>query len=316
MRPVKKSLLAPFVFALSIGICYLAFGQAPRAKRPTGARPSPRHKLVSTPRHVAKAVPASFGIIPPQLSYWSNDVDGDCVSAEEAAAKAIASLMNGGTSELFIPSATLTQWARQHGYLNGANLTDVMDTMIKTGIVVNGVTYTDGPYQAVDWTDDATVRSAIFTGPVKIGVASGQLQGVVGTANGWIATGFQPDPNEDHCICLCGYGSMSVLCGMMGISVPAGANPAGPAYLVFTWDTIGVMDQASMIAITAEAWLRSPTTPQQLPVPPAPPKPTPTPTPVPPIPVPTPAPGTITVPAGTYSTPGFQLTPVAAKKAA
>jgi hypothetical protein len=29
---------------------------------------------------------------------------------------------------------------------------------------------------------------------------------------------------------------------------------------MFTWDSIGIVDQRSMIAITHEAWLRDPTT--------------------------------------------------------
>jgi cell division septation protein DedD len=313
MLPIKKSLLASCFLLIATAIGILAYGQAPKPRRPRGAIPSPRHKLVQANRHVARAVPASFGVVPPQLSYWGNNVYGDCVSAEEAAAKAIYSLMNGGTAELFVPEQTLEQWAKAHGYLNGANLTDVMDSMAKDGLVVGSATYTDGPYESVDWTTDATLRSAIYQGPVKIGVAADQLQNVVGTTNGWIGTGFAADTNEDHCVSLCGYGSMSVLCSMLGVSVPSGANPSGPAYLLFTWDTVGIIDQASVVAITGEAWLRTPTTPQQgptpapTPTPPVPPKPTPTPVP----PTPTPAPQSITVPAGTYTTPGFTLTPVA-----
>ena len=33
-----------------------------------------------------------------------------------------------------------------------------------------------------------------------------------------------------------------------------------PAYALFTWDSIGIIDVPSMLAITGEAWLRNPTT--------------------------------------------------------
>jgi hypothetical protein len=29
---------------------------------------------------------------------------------------------------------------------------------------------------------------------------------------------------------------------------------------MFTWDSVGIVDQPSLIAVTQEAWLRSPTT--------------------------------------------------------
>ena len=260
---------------------------AKHARRPRGARPSPRHKLVSTPRHVARpGIPVSYGVIPSQLSYWGNDVDGDCVSAEEAYAKATYSVMIG-LPELFIPSATLVTWASSNGYLNGANLTDVMDTMISQGITVGGTTYTDGPYTAVDWTSDTTLSSAIFTGPVKLGIAGDQLENVVGTTNGWFATGFSQDSNEDHCVCLVGYGTLAQCFQILATPLPAGADPAAKGYILGTWDTFGVIDQPSMLAITGEAWLRSPTTPQETPAP------TPTPAPVPPSP-PTPDPNVFT----------------------
>lgn len=225
-------------------------------------------------------------------------ISGNCVSAEEAAAKAIYSVM-AGFPEIFITEQVLINWAHQHGFLNGANLTDVMDAMSRTGIVASdGKTYTDGPYQSVDWTNDAILSSAIFAGPVKIGVAADQLQNTVGQSNGWIGVGFKTDNNIDHCVNLCGFGTMEALCQVMNVTLPAGISPTTRGYLLFTWDTIGIIDRASMIAITAEAWLRTPTTPQApmpvptptpTPVPPTP-TPTPTPTPVPPTPTPTPPP--------------------------
>ena len=56
-----------------------------------GALPTPRSVLASARPYVADArlgAPAEYIVIPPQLSMWGNDVYGDCVTAEEAFAKA------------------------------------------------------------------------------------------------------------------------------------------------------------------------------------------------------------------------------------
>jgi hypothetical protein len=193
---------------------------------------------------------------------WGNDKYGDCCSAEEAAAKAQFSLMNGGMTELFISEQEVIDWASSHNFLNGAYLTDVMEAMAQSGLTAGGQTYNDGPYQSVDWTNDATLSSAIYQGPVKIGVAANQLETAVPNppVNGWIATGFSLDKNIDHCVNLCGFGSLQDLCGLLGVSVPSGIDPATRCYLLFTWSSIGIIDRASMMAITDEAWLRTPTT--------------------------------------------------------
>jgi hypothetical protein len=280
-----------------------------------GALPSPRHKLAAAHPHVpTAAIPDQFGWIPPQLQMWGNNQFGDCVSAEEAAAKAMYSYGPGGGTpgvEVLVTDQEVIQWARQHGYLNGADLTSVMDDMAKSGLTgPDGKAYTDGPYQSVDWTNDATVRSAIVQGPVKIGVAANQLEKAgAGNASGWFGFGFGHDNNEDHCVNLCGYGTLAQLAGMLKVtlpaSLPAGLTPSSIGYLLYTWSTIGIVDRQSMLNITGEAWVRNPTTPQTpapAPIPTPGPTPTPTPGPTPtPTPGPTPNPmfsGTITVVAG------------------
>ena len=205
-----------------------------------------------------------------------------------------------GLAETFISDSEVVKWARSNGFLNGANLTDVMDAMAKSGMTANGQTYGDGAYQSVDWTNDAVLSSAIYQGPVKIGVAAGQLEGVVAGTNGWWATGFTTDNNEDHCVNLCGFGTAQSLADLLEVSVPKGVSATARCYLLFTWGTIGIIDQPSMLAITGEAWLRLPTTPGQLPVPP----PAPPPTPTPPGPTPTPTPDTLS---GTYQLGIYQV---------
>src|ERR1700756_1195646 len=141
---------------------------------PRGAIPSPRYELAAAMPHVPDpkiAVPPSFLMWPVQMSLWNNYVYGDCVSAEEAFAKATAA------PQTFIPEATVVAWATAHGYLNGAYLTDVMTTMQTDGFPLNNQTYDDGPHFLVDQTNAATLQSAIYShGPVKLGVGAEYFQ--------------------------------------------------------------------------------------------------------------------------------------------
>jgi len=239
--------------------------------RMRGARPSPRHKLAAArPHRIIGATPAQFIVVPSLLSMWLNDVDGDCVTAEEAFAKACHS------PEIFIQDATVKTWAQQHGVLNGAALSDVLEWMQTGGFQQDGETYNDGPAAAVDWTNAAMLCNAIAHGPVKTGVAAAQLENVVGNSNGWLAVNFQHDPNLDHCVSACGFGPIGWLAQQLGTSINSGAL----GIAVYTWKTIGIIDAASWLAIVGEAWLRSPTT--VIPTQPTP-VPSPMPPPVPPV---------------------------------
>jgi len=239
---------------------------------PRGAIPSPRNELAAAMPHVPDpriALPPSFLMWPVQMSSWNNYTYGDCVSAEEAFAKATA------TPQTFIPEATVVGWASAHGYLNGAYLTSVMTTMQTDGFPLNNKKYDDGPYGSVNWTNAAILQSAIYShGPVKIGVAAEYFQsaapgqhGVVtpGTS-GWGIYNYPPTTaaQEDHCVSLCGYGTLSALVALfkqrkVTVKAPKGM-PAGLCYAMFTWNSIGIIDQQSMLHMTHEAWIRSPVT--------------------------------------------------------
>ena len=224
--------------------------------RPRGAIPSPRHKLAGAMPHIASvATPPNWLFLPQQLSFWGNQTDGDCVTAEEAFAKACHS------PEIFITDQTAIGWATTHGYLNGVVISDALETMVSDGFKQDGNTYDDGGASTVDWTNAALLANAISLGPVKIGIAADQLDNVVTSGvNGWFALGFKPDANEDHCVSLSGYGALSWLAQQMGVQVPAGADGTQPGYAMFTWNSVGIIDAPSMLAITHEAWVRLPTT--------------------------------------------------------
>lgn len=222
-----------------------------------GAIPSARHRLAGAqPHSIIGVTPPQVIYAPNQLSFWGNNRFGDCVTAEEAFAKACSK------PTILISESEAIQWATQNSFLGGAVLIDVLDLMQASGFQQNGQTYDDGPNTSVDWTNAAMLRNAIAQGPVKLGVAADQLDAVWENhpTNGWLATGFVPDSAEDHCVSLCGYGSFSWLAGQLGVAVPASVNGETQGYAMFTWDSIGIIDHLSMVAITHEAWLRNPTT--------------------------------------------------------
>ena len=234
---------------------------------PRGAIPSPRYELAAAMPHVPDpkiSVPASFLMWPVQMSSWNNYVYGDCVSAEEAFAKATAA------PQTFIPEATVVAWASAHGYLNGATLTAVMTTMQTNGFPLNNKTYDDGPYNSVNWTNAAILQSAIYShGPVKIGVGAEDFQSnphglVTPGTSGWAMYNYPKNQPEDHCVSLCGYGTLAELVGLfqqhnVTVHVPTGM-PTGLCYAMFTWNSIGIIDQQSMLNMTYEAWIRNPVT--------------------------------------------------------
>jgi hypothetical protein len=234
---------------------------------PRGAIPSPRHELAAAMPHVPDptiAVPPSFLMWPVQMSSWNNYVYGDCVTAEEAFAKATAA------PQTFIPLDTVVAWATSHGVLNGASISGVLSTMQTDGFWFNGKKYNDGPYNSVNWTNAGILQSAIYShGPVKIGVGAGEFQsnphGLVtpGTC-GWAMYNYPTNEPEDHNTSLCGYGTLAELVALfqqhgVAVNVPAGM-PTGLCYAMFTWNSIGIIDAQSMLNMTYEAWIRTPVT--------------------------------------------------------
>jgi len=222
-----------------------------------GATPSPRYRLAAAmPHAIVGPTPARVLYDPTKLSFWGNNQYRDCVTAEEAFAKACHD------PTIFIPDQEVEAWAEQHNVLNGASLVDVLDLMMTQGFKQNGHTDDDGPHSAVNWTSPAVLQNAIAHGPVKLGIAANQLEPVwqAHPTNGWFATGFKDDNNEDHCVSLCGYGTFAWLASELKVQVPPHLGGATPGYAMFTWDTIGIIDHPSMLAITHEAWLRNPTT--------------------------------------------------------
>lgn len=252
-----------------------------------GAKPTPRHKLAAATPHVTtRAALLQVAYVPKQLSYWLNDQYGDCVTAEEA--------FNKDVSGELIQDAVVEAWANKNGFLNGAMLTDVMDTMAKAGFSQSGSTYGDGAYTSVDYSNEANLQSALSIAPVKIGIDADALPSGAGNGNGWSSFGGTVGQfnSEDHCVSLCGYGPAAWLFAQLGKPLPDGVDGIKVCYLLFTWSSIGVVDHAWIMSTCGEAWLRNPSStvngspqpnpgPQPIPTPPPTPTPVPTPTPAP-----------------------------------
>lgn len=228
----------------------------------------------------------------PKLQMWGNDQYGDCVSAQEAFAKACCGIQ--------ISDSDLISWAGRHGLLNGAMLPDVMDLLVRDPFALGGHRYGDGPYESVDYNDESAVCAALATykAPLNIAIDHSALPSGAGNRMGWYrldVTGSYR--NYDHCVGISGYGPAKFMFPLYGAQVPAGLDPDKIVFGLFTWKTIGLIDISWLQAACSEMYVRKPTTmtdgapgpdpivvPGPDPVPPVPPVP-PTP-PVPPVPVP------------------------------
>lgn len=277
-----------FVLPVLFALCGLAPTQEPPAKKVffRGAKRTPAAKIAAALAsgramlHAATVkAPPQVAMVPPRLSMWGNSQYGDCVTAESAAAiAAYSTYVLGGSKEIFVTEAAVISWARAHGVLNGADLLSVIQEMQADGIKdENGVLRKEGTPSVVDFSNEAVLQSAIAQGPLSIAIAADSLPSGAGNKSGWYAFGSRNDHNTDHCVSLFGYGPTQFLFGQLGVPVPAGAPTNG--YLLYTWNTIGVVDHAWIKGTTDEAWLRTPTVVGLSP-PPPPPPPDPTPNPV------------------------------------
>jgi hypothetical protein len=225
---------------------------------PSGEFPSPNNEIVAATPYRAGTAPESFLSWPIEISFWGTGGVTNSLWIEEAFAKACAE------PGVFIPTEVVIATARECGSANFAKF------MQMHGFQMSGDAYLDGPFKSVDWTNTAALNSAIANvGPVKIGVAAANLasvaQGrVIAGTSGWAIYGLPTGQPGNHCASLCGYGPLPALADLferrgINVNLPSGM-PAGLCYAMFTWDSIGIVDRTSLMNITGEAWIRTPTT--------------------------------------------------------
>jgi len=240
-----------------------------------GAKATPFPKIIAAIKsgkvsiHRAATTPSKVLTVPPRLSYWGNNQFGCCVTSESVFAIADYSTFLG-MPEIFVTEAETITWARNHGVLNGADLLSVIEYMQDDGIKdENGVLRKAGKSSTVDYSNEATLQSAIAQGPVSIAIDADALPSGAGNQSGWYAFGGRSFPNTDHCVSLGGFGPTAELFKALGVATPSGAPANG--YFLYTWKTIGVVDHKWLMNTCVEAWLRTPTTTGLQPPPPPPP---------------------------------------------
>jgi hypothetical protein len=226
---------------------------------PSGAFPTPNHELAAAqPYKAVGAAPESFLAWPIEISFWGNETLSNSSWAEEAFAKACAE------PKVFVPTDVVLLTAPECGSSNFAHF------MQTHGFQMDGTAYLDGPFNSLDWTNTAALNGAIANaGPVKIGVALANVASwphgqVTPGVSGWAIYDLPTDQSENHCASLCGYGLLAALVGLferygVNVDVPSGMPP-GLCYAMFTWGSIGIIDQQSLMNITGEAWVRNPPT--------------------------------------------------------
>ena len=181
------------------------------------------------------AAPAAFLMWPVRMLMWGQemvlcdqDIYGDCVSTEEAMAKALTASQTflmwpikramWGYDDFFAFAKAITASRQTQEFPEGAARAD------------------DGPHLSVDWTDSAMMASTIYShGPVMVGVAADQFEnmGVTPGQSGWCLHGYPAGLQADHCTSICGYGQLAELVLLfeqndVAVTVPPPCRPASP----------------------------------------------------------------------------------------
>jgi hypothetical protein len=226
---------------------------------PKGEFPSPNQDLAVARRYRGGAsIPESFISWPTKIGSWNDETASSPIWAEEAFAKACVE------PKVFIPPEVVRSASRECGWSNFAAF------MQAHGFQMDGKAYLDGPFALVNWTNAAALNGAIANiGPVKIGVASPGLSSgphgqVTPATSGWAIYGLPQRQPGDQCASLFGYAPLAVLVDLfrrrgVDVNLPSGM-PTGLSYAMFASGSIGVIDRQSLMNITGEAWVRSPTT--------------------------------------------------------
>ena len=226
---------------------------------PTGVFPSPNEDLADAERYRAGgSVPESFIAWPTRIGFWGDENGSNSIWAEEAFAKACVE------PKTFIPTEVVLSASRECGSSNFARF------MQTRGFQMDRKAYLDGPFRLIDWMNAADLNEAIANiGPVKIGVASGGLSsiphgGVTPGTSGWAVYGLPQSQPGDQCASLFGYGPWPhwSLCSSSAGSMRSCRQACLTASPMpcSSGARLASSTRQSLMNITGEAWVRSPTT--------------------------------------------------------
>jgi hypothetical protein len=188
-----------------------------------------------------------------------NDQFGNCVFAEEANYKKTVSLGTGNPEIHVSRDTCIKDYLIYTGGRDcGANIDDALSYFHKTGLMDDDHVHRHvGHHGALDPRDLTELRHGVslFRG-VKLGVAGDLLERHVGTTNGWFID--RPGGGRlDHCVGLYAYGTVAYCLVLCGVNPRvADAYRHAPAFVLYTWATIGVITWTALRSIIGEAWVR------------------------------------------------------------
>ena len=213
--------------------------------------------------------PKSFFLFCKKLSYWLNNRDGDCVTAE-AMYCIDAAMTAAGKGGFVADDAAVNTFGRHYGLMNGADLNQVTDIFAKDGFTDQGNTFKFGEGSTVNYKDLPELNAAIFEAQssVQIAIAANQLEAAAGQGTINFLYGSRPDKRTDHCTGLGCYGEAQELldalnsfyAGMdpkyQAVSLPSGLKPTTDCQVMFSWDKYFICENGSVVDICDEANIR------------------------------------------------------------
>lgn len=195
----------------------------------------------------------TFGVQDWDIYY--NNVDGTCVSAELFNFKKIIT-KGTGAPELDIPDKAMYDWARRHGYLNGANINEALGVLRRDGVLdAAGVEHKGGKHAAIDFRNRDEVMYAIqYLRGLNIG-ANHVAMNSASNGSG-VITGVTRRGAITHSVGVYAYGSMDYCARVALRTLPASVKPDDFGVVIYTWKQLLVCDWPSFTTITGEAWAR------------------------------------------------------------
>ena len=231
-----------------------------------GCIPTPLHVL----HHLKRQTRNVLTLSPPpkmfdatgQVRDWDmdgNDTWANCVFAGEANYKRAVTKATGVPEIQISANACIRAYLLYtHGRDEGANISTFLDWMHCVGLEDDDRRHhKNGRHGALDVTSIQELRFGVslFRG-VKAAVAADILDTVVAGKSGWIChkTGTGP---IDHNVELLAYGTVNeclTICGTKSASHHSFALL--PAFVLYTWGTVGVITVQSLQSIIGEAHVR------------------------------------------------------------
>ena len=232
----------------------------------TGCNPTPPNRLLFARPFIRRfAAPEEcFNSNGTPMQMDGNDIYGDCPDAclgniLDVIKRILA--YSGGP----IPGANVIDWARRLGFLNGANIPDVLNALMDTPMIdESGQANLIGPHVGVPFDDLPTVKEALSSHyALDLGVNAGPLQDCIGNDPVAVMPILTSPVNGydqiDHSIPAFDYATAGNLAANYAdkykFAVQLGDLPAEtPCIGLESWGTVVIAPEISFRYIAGEAW--------------------------------------------------------------